>query len=64
MAYAISSETLDLSREYEKDDVRRLPRVWWRGPTCKIIGKIRHAPLPRSYYALLQEASDQRAQVR
>jgi len=54
MAYAISSETLDLSREYEKPDVDAYLDLAARAD-LKIIGKIRHAPLPRSYYALLQE---------
>ncbi|HMO50768.1 MAG TPA: DHH family phosphoesterase [Kiritimatiellia bacterium] len=55
MAYAISSETLDLSREYEKADVDAYIDLAARAD-LKIVGKIRHAPLPRSYYALLQEA--------
>lgn len=55
MAYAISSETLDLSREYEKPDVEAYIDLAARADH-KIIGKIRHAPLPRNYYALLQEA--------
>jgi len=54
MAYAISSETLDLSREYDKPDVDAYLDLAGRAD-LKIIGKIRHAPLPRSYYALLQE---------
>jgi nanoRNase/pAp phosphatase (c-di-AMP/oligoRNAs hydrolase) len=55
MAYAISSETLDLSREYEKQDVEAYIDLAARADH-KIIGKIRHAPLPRHYYSLLQEA--------
>ncbi len=55
MAYAISSETLDLSREYEKPDVDAYIELAARADH-KIIGKIRHAPLPRNYYSLLQEA--------
>jgi len=55
MAYAIISETLDLSREYEKPDVDAYIDLASRAD-LKIIGKIRHAPLPRSYYALFQEA--------
>jgi len=55
MAYAIISETLDLSREYEKTDVDAYIELAARAD-LKIIGKIRHAPLPRGYYALLQEA--------
>lgn len=55
MAYAISSETLDLSREYEKADVEAYVDLAARADH-KIVGKIRHAPLPRQYYSLLQEA--------
>lgn len=55
MAYAIITETLDLSREYEKTDVDAYIELVSRADH-KTIGKIRHAPLPRSYYALLQEA--------
>lgn len=55
MAYAISSETLDLSREYEKSDVEAYIDLASRA-NHKIIGRIRHAPLPRNYYTLLQEA--------
>lgn len=55
MAYAIISETLDLSREYDKPDVDAYIDLASRAD-LRIIGKIRHAPLPRSYYALFQEA--------
>lgn len=55
MAYAISSETLDLSRENEKSDVEAYIDLAARA-NHKIIGRIRHAPLPRNYYTLLQEA--------
>jgi len=55
MAYAISSETLDLSREYDKPDVDAYVDLAARAD-LKIVGKIRHAPLPRNYYGLLQEA--------
>ncbi len=55
MAYAIASETLDLSREFNKQDVDAYLELAARSD-LKIIGKIRHAPLPRIYYARLQEA--------
>jgi len=55
MAYAISSETRDLSREYESADVQAYLELAARAD-LKVVGKIRHAPLPRSYYTLLQEA--------
>ncbi|HMP89924.1 MAG TPA: DHH family phosphoesterase [Kiritimatiellia bacterium] len=55
MAYAIISETLDLSREYDKPDVDAYLDLTARAD-LGLIGKIRHAPLPRSYYALFQEA--------
>lgn len=55
MAYAIISETQDLSREYERTDVDAYIDLISRADH-KTIGRIRHAPLPRDYYALLQEA--------
>lgn len=55
MAYAIASETLDLSRDFEKQDVAAYLELASRAD-LKLIGKIRHAPLPRMYYARLQEA--------
>jgi nanoRNase/pAp phosphatase (c-di-AMP/oligoRNAs hydrolase) len=55
MAYAIISETMDLSREYEKPDVSAYIDLVARADH-KTIGRIRHAPLPRDYYRLLQEA--------
>lgn len=55
MAYAIASETLDLSRNVTPLDLEAyaylLPRA-----NMRIVGRIRHAPLPRSYYIQLQEA--------
>ncbi|MFH0908449.1 MAG: DHH family phosphoesterase [bacterium] len=55
MAYAISSETLDLSRDSEKADLDAYVELAARAD-LKIIGKIRHAPLPRAYFRHLQEA--------
>jgi nanoRNase/pAp phosphatase (c-di-AMP/oligoRNAs hydrolase) len=55
MAYAIASETLDLSRDSEPADLDAYGALIARAD-LKIIGKIRHAPLPRAYYSHLQEA--------
>ena len=55
MAYAISSETLDLSRDSEPADQDAYVELSARAD-LKIIGKIRHAPLPRDYFRHLQEA--------
>ncbi len=55
MAYAIAAETLDLSRSCTDLDLEAYTTLLARS-NMTIIGKIRHAPLPRSYYAQLQEA--------
>jgi nanoRNase/pAp phosphatase (c-di-AMP/oligoRNAs hydrolase) len=55
MAYAISSETLDLSRDSQQADLDAYLELTTRAD-LKIIGKIRHAPLPRAYFGHLQEA--------
>jgi nanoRNase/pAp phosphatase (c-di-AMP/oligoRNAs hydrolase) len=55
MAYAIVSETLDLSRETATDDLRAYSELVAHAD-LRVVGKIRHAPLVRSYYARLQEA--------
>lgn len=55
MAYAVVSETLDLSRETADQDLRAYIELI-RHADLRIIGRIRHAPLVRSYYARLQEA--------
>ncbi|HMP73847.1 MAG TPA: DHH family phosphoesterase [Kiritimatiellia bacterium] len=55
MAYAISSETLDMSREFNRQDIYAYLDLAARAD-LSLIGKIRHAPLPRVYYAHLQEA--------
>lgn len=55
MAYAIVSETLDLSRETAADDLRAYIELVAHAD-LRVVGKIRHAPLLRSYYARLQEA--------
>lgn len=55
MAYAVMSETRDLSREVSPVDVRAyvdlIPHA-----DLRVIGRIRHAPLTRAYYIHLQEA--------
>ena len=55
MAYAIASETLDLSRDSEKSDLEAYAELAAKAD-LKIIGKIRHAPLPRDYFRNLKEA--------
>lgn len=55
MAYAIVSETLDLTREVAAVDLRAYLSLIARAD-LRIIGRIRHAPLVRSYYVRLQEA--------
>lgn len=55
MSYAIASETLDLSREAGAEDLRAYIELVSRAD-LRIVGRIRHAPLVRGYYARLQEA--------
>jgi nanoRNase/pAp phosphatase (c-di-AMP/oligoRNAs hydrolase) len=55
MAYAIAAETLDLSRSCTDLDLEAYTSLLARS-NMTIIGDIRHAPLPRSYYGQLQEA--------
>jgi nanoRNase/pAp phosphatase (c-di-AMP/oligoRNAs hydrolase) len=55
MAYAIASETLDLSRDCERADLDAYNALIDRAD-LKLIGRIRHAPLPRAYFSHLQEA--------
>ena len=55
MAYALSSETLDMSREAGDADRQAWLDLAARAD-LKIMGHIRHARLPRIYYARLQEA--------
>lgn len=55
MVYAIATETLDLSRDFSAADLEAYSALL---PSCnlRILGKIRHAPLPRGYYRLLRTA--------
>ena len=55
MAYALSSETLDMSREAGDADRQAWLDLAARAD-LKIMGHIRHARLPRIYFARLQEA--------
>ena len=54
MAYAIATETLDLSRDTEKVDLDAYADLAGQADQ-RVIGRIRHAPLPRSYFTRLQE---------
>jgi len=55
MAYAIATETLDLSRNCTSEDLAAYTSLLGRA-NMTIIGKIRHASLPRKYYVQLQDA--------
>jgi nanoRNase/pAp phosphatase (c-di-AMP/oligoRNAs hydrolase) len=55
MAYAIASETLDLSRDTNKVDLDAYMDLASHADQS-VIGRIRHAPLPRAYFTLLREA--------
>jgi nanoRNase/pAp phosphatase (c-di-AMP/oligoRNAs hydrolase) len=55
MAYAIASETLDLSRDSTDSDLAAYVALLSRANLGNL-GRIRHAPLPRGYYGTLQEA--------
>lgn len=55
MAYAIASETLDLSRDCTEEDLQAYVELLARANLSQL-GRIRHAPLPRMYYVNLQEA--------
>ena len=55
MAYAIASETLDLSRDSTDHDLAAYMSLLSKA-NLSALGRIRHAPLPRAYYGTLQEA--------
>ena len=57
MAYAIATETLDLSREFEHADLEAYLNLIQRA-NLKVLGNIRHAPLPRAYFTHLKDAVD------
>lgn len=62
MAYAIITETLDLSRDYEESDRQAYLALAARADH-RIIGRVRHAPLPREYFGHLQEAIENAKQA-
>lgn len=55
LVYAISSETLDFSRETTPRDLDAYTDLLRQANPAKL-GKIRYAPLPRAYYARLEDA--------
>lgn len=55
LAYAIATETLDLSRNSAARDLDAYIGLLARA-NFALMGRIRHAPLPRVYYQHLQEA--------
>lgn len=55
MSYAITAETLDLYRTCTDLDLEAYTSLLARS-NMTTIGRIRHAPLPKSYYIQLQEA--------
>jgi nanoRNase/pAp phosphatase (c-di-AMP/oligoRNAs hydrolase) len=55
MVYAIATETLDLSRNWTPEDRQAYGALIARA-NMGILGQIRYAALPRSYYVQLQEA--------
>ena len=57
MLYAISTETLDLSRGYQDLDFTAYTGLLKKA-NMQVLGRIRNAPLPRSYYAFLREAME------
>ena len=54
LSYAIASETLDLMRNCTALDLEAYSSLLARS-NMTIIGRIRHAPLPRTYYTQLQQ---------
>jgi len=57
LLYAIATETMDFSRRFTPLDLEAYSALLPRA-NMKILGEIRHAELPRSYFALLREAMD------
>lgn len=55
MAYGIATETLDLSRNCTPEDMQAYTALLSRA-NMSILGEIRHASLPPTYYAHLKEA--------
>lgn len=57
LLYAIATETMDFSRRFTPLDLEAYSALLPQA-NMKILGEIRHAALPRSYFALLREAMD------
>jgi len=57
LVYAIATETLDFSRRFTPLDLEAYTALLPRA-NMRILGDIRHAPLPRAYFAHLREAMD------
>jgi len=58
LVYAIATETLDLHREGTRQDLDAyMLRI--TQSNLGVLGRIRHAPLPRTYFASLQEGISQ-----
>ena len=57
LLYAIATETMDFSRRFTPLDLEAYTALLPRA-NMRILGEIRHAALPRSYFALLREAMD------
>ena len=57
LLYAIATETMDFSRRFTPLDLEAYSALLPRA-NMKILGEIRHAELPRSYFALLRDAMD------
>jgi nanoRNase/pAp phosphatase (c-di-AMP/oligoRNAs hydrolase) len=57
MTYAIATETMDLSRDCSDADLAAYVELLTKA-NLQVLGKIRHAPLGRTYYAHLQEAME------
>ncbi|TAN39105.1 MAG: hypothetical protein EPN23_00570 [Verrucomicrobia bacterium] len=57
LLYAIATETLDFSRRFTPLDIEAYTALLPHA-NMKILGAIRHAALPRSYFALLRDAMD------
>lgn len=55
LLYAIATETMDFSRRFTPLDLEAYSELLPRA-NMRILGEIRHAALPRSYFALLHEA--------
>jgi len=55
LVYAIVSETMDLSREFTPEDLGSYLELL---PSCnlRLLGRVRHAPLPRQYYGWMRRA--------